>query len=54
MDLAELLLKQARAPEAYAYLSAALDRMPAGTVFPVHGRAQKILGRLQSEIKPSG
>jgi predicted ATPase/DNA-binding winged helix-turn-helix (wHTH) protein len=54
MDLAELLLKQARAPEAYTYLSAALDRMPAGTVFPVHERARKILDRLQTDIKPIG
>jgi hypothetical protein len=51
MDLAELLLKQARAVEAYTYLSAALDRMPAGTLFPVHERARKILDRLESDIK---
>jgi tetratricopeptide (TPR) repeat protein len=30
MDLAELLLKQRRVPEAYKYLSAVLDRIPAG------------------------
>jgi len=52
MDLAELLLKQGRAPEAYTYLSAAFDRMPAGTIFPVHERARKILDRLQSGIEP--
>ena len=33
-DLAELLLKQDRVPEAYKQLSAALDRTPAGIVFP--------------------
>jgi hypothetical protein len=52
MDLAELLLKHRRAPEAYTYLSAAFDRMPAGTIFPVHERARKILDRLQSGIEP--
>ena len=35
-DLAELLLKQERMPEAYKHLSAALDRTPAGMVFPDH------------------
>jgi hypothetical protein len=34
-DLAELLLKQDRLPEAYKYLSAALDRTPAGIVSPL-------------------
>jgi hypothetical protein len=29
-DLAELLLKQDRVPEAYNHLNAAFDRMPAG------------------------
>jgi predicted ATPase/DNA-binding winged helix-turn-helix (wHTH) protein len=52
MDFAELLLKQGRTPEAYTYLSAAFDRMPAGTIFPVHERARKILDRLQSGIEP--
>jgi predicted ATPase len=33
-DLAELLLKRDRVAEAYKYLSAALDRMPAGIVSP--------------------
>jgi predicted ATPase len=47
-DLAELLLKQGRAPEAYKHLSAALDRMPAGIVSPTHKCAQKILDQLQS------
>ena len=51
-DLAELLQKQGRMPEAYEYLSAAFDRMPARIIFPAHERARKILDRLQSEIKP--
>jgi tetratricopeptide (TPR) repeat protein len=54
MDLAELLLKQGRVPEAYEYLSAALDRMPAGIVSPDHERARQILDRLRSGIKPIG
>jgi hypothetical protein len=41
MDLAELLLKQRRFPEAYKHLSAVLDRIPAGTVSPDHKRALK-------------
>ena len=53
-DLAELLLIQRRAPEAYEYLSVAFDRMPAGIVAPVHERARKILDRLQTENKPIG
>jgi tetratricopeptide (TPR) repeat protein len=47
-DLAELLLKQDRVAEAYKHLSAALDRMPAGTVSPDHKRALQILDQLQS------
>jgi predicted ATPase len=47
-DLAELLLKQYRMPEAYKHLSAALDRTPAGMVFPDHTRALQILTQLQS------
>ena len=47
-DLAELLLKQCRMPEAYKHLSAALDRTPAGMVFPDHTRALQILSQLQS------
>ena len=47
-DLAELLLKQGRVPQAYKYLSAAFDRMPAGIVSPVHERALQIFNRLQS------
>jgi tetratricopeptide (TPR) repeat protein len=54
MDLAELLLKRGRVPEAYKYLSAAFDRMPAGIVSSVHERALQLLNRLRSGIKPLG
>jgi tetratricopeptide (TPR) repeat protein len=47
-DLAELLLKQRRVPEAHGYLSAAFDRMPNGIVSPIHERALQVLNRLQS------
>lgn len=47
-DLAALLLKQDRLPEAYEYLSASLDRMPAGISFPARRRAVQMLGQLQS------
>ena len=53
-DLAELLLKQERVPEAYKHLSAALDRMPAGIVSPDHKRALQILNRLQSGTEAVG
>jgi hypothetical protein len=53
-DLAELLLKQGRVTEAYKHLSAALDRMPAGTLFPAHERARHVLNRLQSGMKAAG
>jgi predicted ATPase/DNA-binding winged helix-turn-helix (wHTH) protein len=46
-DLAELLLQQGRMPEAYKYLSAALDQAPAGIAFPAHKRALQILNQLQ-------
>jgi len=47
-DLAELLLKQDRGPEASQHLGAALDRVPAGIVSPAHERARKIFSQLQS------
>jgi predicted ATPase/DNA-binding winged helix-turn-helix (wHTH) protein len=47
-DLAELLLKQDRVPEAGKHLGAALDRMPAGMVSPAHERARQIFSQLQS------
>lgn len=50
-ELAELLLKQDRVPEAYQHLSAALDRAPAGIASPAHQRARKILSQLQSRTK---
>ena len=53
-DLAELLLKQGRMPEAYEYLTSALDRMPAGILSPPHRRALQTLNRLQSGIKAVG
>jgi predicted ATPase/DNA-binding winged helix-turn-helix (wHTH) protein len=54
MDLAELLLKQRRAPEAYKYLRAVLDRIPAGIASPDHKRALQVLNRLQPSIKAVG
>jgi hypothetical protein len=53
-DLAELLLKQGRMPEAYKYLSAALDRAPGGIVSPVHKRALQILNQLQFGTRAVG
>src|SRR5258707_191522 len=53
-DLAELLLKQGRVPEAYKHLSAALDRTPAGIVSPTHKRALQILSQLQSGTRAVG
>src|ERR1700754_4993835 len=53
-DLAELLLKQRRVREAYKHLSAALGRMPAGTVSPTHKRALQTLTQLQSGIRAAG
>jgi predicted ATPase/DNA-binding winged helix-turn-helix (wHTH) protein len=53
-ELAELFLRQGRMPEAYKYLSGALDRMPGGTVSPDHARALQILDRLQSETEAVG
>jgi tetratricopeptide (TPR) repeat protein len=47
-DLAELLLKQDRAPEAGKHLGAALDRTPAEIASPVHARARQIFSQLQS------
>ncbi|WP_197087002.1 winged helix-turn-helix domain-containing protein [Bradyrhizobium sp. LTSPM299] len=47
-DLAELLLKQGRVPEAYKHLRAALDRTPAGILSRDHKRALQILNQLQS------
>src|ERR1700722_4551301 len=54
MDLAELLLKQRRVPEAYKYLRAVLDQIPAGIASPDHKRALQIANRMQSGIKAVG
>jgi predicted ATPase/DNA-binding winged helix-turn-helix (wHTH) protein len=53
-DLAELLLKQDRVAEAHKCISAALDRTPAGTVFPTHKRALQFLDQLQSGTRAVG
>jgi predicted ATPase len=53
-DLAELLQKQGRVPEACKYLNEALDRMPAGIVSPDHRRALQILDQFQSGINTVG
>jgi tetratricopeptide (TPR) repeat protein len=53
-DLAELLLKQERMPEANEYLTSALDRMPAGISSPPHRRALQILNRRPSSTKVAG
>jgi predicted ATPase/DNA-binding winged helix-turn-helix (wHTH) protein len=50
-DLAELLLLQARAPEAQRHVSAALNSTPHGAASPVRERAWQILARLQSGAK---
>jgi hypothetical protein len=47
-DLAELLLKQDRVPEAYQHLGAALDRTPARIMSPAHERARQPLSRVQA------
>ncbi len=53
-DLAELLLKQGRVPEANKCLSAALDRTPAGIVSLTHKRALQILNQFQSDTRAVG
>jgi len=53
-DLAELLLKHGRVPEAYKHLSAALDGTPAGIVSPDRKRALQILNRLQAGTEAVG
>jgi predicted ATPase/DNA-binding winged helix-turn-helix (wHTH) protein len=54
MDLAELLLKQRRVPEANKYLSAVLDRIPAGIESPDHKRALQFLNRVQPGLRAVG
>jgi tetratricopeptide (TPR) repeat protein len=53
-DLAELLLKRDRVPEAYKHLSAAFDRMPGGVASPAQKRALQFLNRLQSDTEAVG
>jgi predicted ATPase/DNA-binding winged helix-turn-helix (wHTH) protein len=53
-DLAKLLLKQGRTPEAYKHLSTALDRTPAGIVSAAHKRGLRIFNRLQSGTEAVG
>jgi predicted ATPase/DNA-binding winged helix-turn-helix (wHTH) protein/tetratricopeptide (TPR) repeat protein len=50
-DLAELLLLQARVPEAHRHISTALNGTPEEMRSPVHERARQILARLQSGAK---
>jgi tetratricopeptide (TPR) repeat protein len=50
-DLAELLLLQARAPEAFHHISTALNGTPEAMKSPVHERARRILAQLQSGAK---
>ena len=51
-DLADLMQKQGRGPEAYKYLNAAFDRTPAGMVSPAHERVLKILERPDPASRP--
>ena len=53
-DLAGLLLKQDRLSEASEYLSASLNRMPAGISFPARNRAMQMLSQLQSGTEDVG
>ncbi|MET4068196.1 putative ATPase/DNA-binding winged helix-turn-helix (wHTH) protein [Bradyrhizobium sp. S3.2.6] len=53
-ELAALLLKQDRLPEAYQYLSTSLDRLPARISFPARNRAVQMLGQLQSGTEDVG
>ncbi|MGY4310739.1 ATP-binding protein [Bradyrhizobium sp. JR3.5] len=47
-DLAELLLKQHRVPEARKHLGAAVDRMPGEILSPDHTRAVQVLNQLRT------
>jgi len=53
-DLAEFWLLQARGPEAYGHISAALNGTPEETNSPVHERARRILAQLQSGANGAG
>src|SRR3984893_17513482 len=53
-ELAELLLKRGRVPEAYKHLDVALDRTPGGILSPDHKRALQILSWLPAGTKAVG
>src|SRR5229473_2010477 len=53
-DLAELLLRKRRTPEAYRHISAALNGRPDEMMSPVHMRARQVLRRFQSSAKAVG
>jgi predicted ATPase/DNA-binding winged helix-turn-helix (wHTH) protein len=53
-DLAELLLLQARVPEAYRHIRTALNGTPEEINSPVHKRARQILAQLQSGAEAAG
>src|SRR6266481_3512373 len=53
-DLAELLLRKRRIPEAYRHISAALNGTPDEMMSPVHMRARQVLRRFQSSAKAVG
>jgi predicted ATPase/DNA-binding winged helix-turn-helix (wHTH) protein len=53
-DLAELLSKQDRVPEARKHLTAALDRTPGGIASPARKRALQVLNQVQSGSQAVG
>jgi hypothetical protein len=53
-DLAELLRRKRRIPEAYRHISAALNGTPDEMMSPVHMRARQVLRRFQSSAKAVG
>jgi tetratricopeptide (TPR) repeat protein len=53
-DLAELLLRRRRIPEAYRHISAAFNGTPDETMSPVHVRARQVLRRFQPGAETVG
>jgi len=53
-DLAELLLRKRRIPEAYRHISAALNGRPDEMMSPVHMRARQVLRRFRSSTEAVG
>ena len=53
-DLAELLLRKRRIPEAYRHISAALNGTPDEMMSPVHMRARQVLRRFQFSAEVVG